>query len=118
MTEPTVGRAILRVDDRVAEAAPVPFEKPLAGRVFYGWVEVKEQLERWKSFLLLPEGYRVIGAFFDIHFQTWELVVEGADIPLPPQNALLPHLVPVYERIHNEATGEYQTHLLRVEVQP
>lgn len=95
---PIKGCARIIVSDDLVEYSDVKIEKPLAGRVAWDWMEVKELFDLWSTFLLLPDGYTIIGVFFDIAYNCWTLLVEGADLPLPKEGEMLPVLSPMYQR--------------------
>ncbi len=92
------GRARIVVTDDLVQLSGVKIEKPLAGRVAWDWMEVRELFDLWNSFLLLPDGYTIIGAFFDIVYHQWTIIVESDTLPIPPQDEMLPVLWPWYER--------------------
>ena len=94
--EPIKGRAHLLVDKCVVERAPVKIETPKYGHVVWGMVEVKELFDLWKSYLLLPEGYEMIGVYFDAIKQMWSIILESADLPQLKPNMEPRHLFPTY----------------------
>jgi hypothetical protein len=98
MGERQKGRACIRVDEAELKHASIKVEKPKMGEVRWGYVEVKELFDAFQSFLLLPDGYSIVGAFFEPMYQSWAVVVESADILLPPAGEMIPTLNPTYER--------------------
>jgi hypothetical protein len=92
------GRARILVSDDLLRLASVKIEKPKAGSITWDWMEVKELLDTWQSFLLLPDGYSIIGSFFDITRYQWTVIVESDTLPLPREGEMLPLLMPTYQR--------------------
>src|SRR5258708_7371970 len=96
--EKVKGRARINFTDELVELLPFDVQKPVAGEVMLGIIEAQPLLDTWQSFLLLPEGYTVIGVFFDVSYYTWVIVIESHAIPLPPKGDMIPLLSPLYER--------------------
>ncbi len=96
--EQVKGRASIQVTDSLVKALPLKIEKPKAGEIQWGIVEVQELFDTWQSFLLLPEGYTIMGVFFDVLRYMWVIVVESEAIPLPKEGEIIPVLMPAYER--------------------
>src|SRR5260221_12930579 len=96
--EKVKGRASIQVTDNLVNLIPLKIEKPKAGAIQWGIMEVQELFDTWQSFLLLPEDYAIIGVFFDVRRYVWDIVVESDAIPLPPPGQMIPVLGPVYER--------------------
>lgn len=92
------GRARINVTDELVQLAGVKIEKPVAGVVYWDAMEVKEMLDTWQSFLLLPDGYAVVGSFFNITYYQWAVIVESDALPLPEEGMMLPTLNPMYQR--------------------
>ncbi len=92
------GRACIRLSDDIVQLAPVKVEKPTAGETVYSVMEVKGLFDLFHSFLLLPEGYTVIGVYFDVVFYMWSIIVESDAIALPPPNEMIPTIWPSYQR--------------------
>ena|SRR3989442_9799873 len=93
----TKGCARLYVFDDVIEYSGIKIEKPKAGQLSWGKTEVKELFDLWQSFLLLPEGYTIIGVFFDVPAYHWVIVVESEAIPQTEYGAMLPRIWCTYE---------------------
>jgi len=93
------GRASIRIDDELVMLdAPIKIEHPKAGEIQWGMMEVKELFDTFQSFLLLPEGYSIIGVFYEPLFQAWNVIVESKSILLPSPGEMIPLLIPTYER--------------------
>src|SRR5258708_39340123 len=90
------GRARILVTDDVIQLCGVGIQKPLAGRVAWDWMEVRELFDTFQAFLLLPAEYAIIGVFFDIVYHQWTVIVESDTLPIPPPNEMLPVLHPRY----------------------
>src|SRR5258708_26650135 len=95
---PIKGHGRILVTDDVVKLSGVEIKKPLAGRVAWDWMEVKELFDTFQSFLLLPEGYTIIGVFFDIVYRQWTIIVESAMLPITPPHEMLRVLYPMYQR--------------------
>ena|SRR5258708_2035343 len=95
---PTKGRARINVTDDVIQLSGVEIQKPLAGRVAWDWMEVKELFDTFQSFLLLPAEYTIIGVFFDIIYHQWTVIVESDTLPVLNPGMMLPVLMPTYQR--------------------
>jgi len=92
------GRARILVSDSVVECAPVKIEKPKAGQTSWGMIEAREVFDTFAAFLLLPEGYTIIGVYFDVPRYSWTIIVESDAIPLPEEGMMIPTLELVYQR--------------------
>lgn len=91
------GRARLLLDHQIVECAPVKIETPKFGQISWNLMEVQGLFDMFKSFLLLPEQYEIVGVYFDIAKMLWTLILESEDIPLPKETYTdLPLLMPVY----------------------
>jgi hypothetical protein len=90
------GRALLLIDNQITKMAPVKIETPTYGRIGWGLMEMKELFDLWKSFLLLPEQYAILGVYFDAMKQMWALVLESKELPPVKVNMEPRHLLPVY----------------------
>ena len=55
--------------------------------------------------LLLPETYTVHGIFYEWLPRTWNIVVEGPDLPLAVEGLELPKLKPWYQRNADGSTS-------------
>lgn len=95
---PNKGCARILVSDDLVRLAEMKIEKPKAGEVKWGMLEVKELFDTWQSFLLLPDEYTIIGSFFDIVQYGWTVIVESETLPLPKEGEMLPLLMPTYQR--------------------
>ena len=95
---PTKGLARICVTDDLIQLAKVKIEKPKAGEIKWGGMEVAGMLDTWQAFLLLPEGYTIIGSFFDVYRYLWVVIVESDAIPLLKEGEMLPQLMPKYQR--------------------
>ncbi len=76
---------------------PSGVEVPVAGQIYYNAMEVKPLFDAWHNFLLLPESYKVVGVYYEPPRQSWLLIVESEDIPLPPRDELLPIITSRYQ---------------------
>lgn len=95
----TKGCARILVSDKVLSLLPTKIEKPKAGVVVWGWMEARELFGAFQEMLLLPEGYNILGVFFEITRYEWTIVVESDDLPIPNEGEMLPLLMPAYERL-------------------
>lgn len=77
------GRAMMYLDRHYE---PQGIDYPKTGEVFYNAVEVKELFDKFKVHLEMPEGYDVIGVYFDVMMRQWLIIVESDDLPLPKPN--------------------------------
>ena len=110
---PIKGYARILVSDDLTRHSPIEIKKPLAGRVAWDWMEVKELFDAFQGFLLLPEGYAIIGIFFDIVYHQWTIIVESAALPLVPEGARLPLLMPMYQRTDDGKVSIVDLQLLK-----
>ena len=94
---PTKGRACIYVTDDLIRLAEVKIEKPKAGEIHWGGMEVAGMLDTWQAFLLLPEGYTIVGSFFDVYRYLWVVIVESDALPLLKEGEVLPLLMPKYQ---------------------
>jgi hypothetical protein len=92
------GRARITVPDDIVQLSGVKIEKPKSGAIAWGSMEVKELFELFQAFLHLPEGYVIIGVFFEMAFYQWEIIVESDAIPMPEPGVMIPVLYPMYQR--------------------
>jgi hypothetical protein len=90
------GRARLLIDHQIMDQSPIKIEMPKYGQISWNLMEVKELFDLFKSFLLLPEQYEIIGVYFDTTRYVWSLLLEGEDIPLPERGMELPLAVSTY----------------------
>ncbi len=88
------GRARIYLD---RQYAPKGIEIPRFGIMCYGAMEVEEYFDKFSAHLQLPEKYTIVGIFFDVPYNSWCVVVESDDIPLPPKDEIIPILMPLYE---------------------
>ncbi len=100
--EKVKGRARINVTDKLVNLLPfdvqIDVQKPVAGEVIWGIIEAQPLLDTWQSFLLLPEGYTVIGVFFDVARYLWTIVVESDALPVLSEGEMITELHPLYER--------------------
>jgi hypothetical protein len=101
--EQVKGRARIYIDDVVVEQAPVKIEKPKAGEIQWDIMHVREFFEQWRSFILLPEAYSILGVYFDVARFSWVMVVESEQLPVVGPGKMLPLLLPSHRR---EADGK------------
>jgi len=101
--EKVKGRARIYIDDAVVEQAPVKIEKPKAGEIQWDIMHVRELFDLWRSFILLPEAYSILGVYFDVSRFSWVMVVESEQIPAVGPGKMLPMLLPLHRR---EAGGK------------
>ena|SRR5258708_2591397 len=95
---PIKGRARINVTDDLIQLCKIEIQKPKAGETTWGIVEVQGLFDTFGSFLLLPEGYTIIGIFFDIVYHQWTVIVESDTLPATPQGEILRLLMPTYQR--------------------
>lgn len=93
---PVKGRARLLVDHQMMECAPTKIEVPKYGQIIWHVMEVQGLFDLFKSFLLLPEQYTILGVYFDVAHAMWTLLLESEDIPLPERNCELPLAIATY----------------------
>jgi hypothetical protein len=103
MGEQVKGRARIYIDDAVVEQAPVKIEKPKAGEIQWDIMHVRELFDLWRSFILLPEAYSMLGVYFDVSRFSWVMVVESEQLPAVGPGKMLPLLLPSHRR---EADGK------------
>jgi hypothetical protein len=103
MGEKVKGRARIYIDDAVVEQAPVKIEKPKAGEIQWDIMHVRDLFDLWRSFILLPEAYSMLGVYFDVSRFSWVMVVESEQIPAVGPGKMLPMLLPIHRR---EADGK------------
>ncbi len=96
--EKVKGRARINVTDKLVNLLPFDVQKPVTGEVIWGIIEAQPLLDTWQSFLLLPEGYTVIGVFFDVARYLWTIVVESDALPVLSEGEMITELHPLYER--------------------
>jgi hypothetical protein len=89
------GRARLYVPDG---CAPEDAKMPVAGVAVYESVKLEDQFELWKNALTLPDGYEVVGIFYEIYYLQWVIVIESSAIPLPPQHEMIPQIWATWEK--------------------
>lgn len=107
------GRARIYVTDSLVKGISLKIERPKAGEIRWGIMEVKELFDTFQSFLLLPEAYTIIGVFFDVPFYQWVIVVENDDIPLPKPGEIIPTLIPTYQRTEDGKVSIVDLQLLK-----
>jgi len=90
------GRALMLVDKQITDMAPVKIETPKYGQIGWNLMEVQSLFDLFKSFLLLPEQYEIIGVYFDVAYAMWTLLLESEDIPIPERGMELPLAVSTY----------------------
>jgi hypothetical protein len=101
MTIEVKGRARINVSDDLIKLASVKIEKPKAGEIIWDSMKAEGLFDTFQSFLLLPDEYAIIGVFFDLSFYQWVVVVESDTLPIPPQDKMLPTLMPTYQRMED-----------------
>ncbi|SRR6266550_2317949 len=89
-------RARLLVDHQMMDYAPSKIEMPKYGQIVWHVMEVQGLFDLFKSFLLLPAQYEIIGVYFDVAHAMWTLLLESEDIPLPEKGMELPLAVSTY----------------------
>src|SRR2546429_4546101 len=94
--QPIKGRALLLVDKQITDMAPTKIETPRYGQISWGLMEVQGIFDLFKSFLLLPEQYEIIGVYFDAMRQMWALLLESEDLPPVKVNMEPCHILPKY----------------------
>ena len=90
------GRALMLVDKQITDMSPVKIETPKFGRVVWNLMEVQGLFDLFKSFLLLPAQYDIIGVYFDAMRQMWTLLLESEELPELKVNMEPYHLMPEY----------------------
>ncbi len=61
------------------EDAPDGIAIPEIGRTTFGAMEVQETIDAWRKHLILPDGYAVVRAYYEL--SSWLLVIESAELP-------------------------------------
>jgi hypothetical protein len=84
------------IDQKMIECSPVSIQVPKSGRIVFDEMEFRGLTELWKSFLLLPMEYKIIGTFFNPLYYSWVVVIEGASFPPNKRDELLPMATPEY----------------------
>lgn len=93
---PIKGRALMLVDKQITDMSPVKIEIPRYGQIGWSLMEVQGIFDLFKSFLLLPDQYAILGVYFDAMRQMWALLLESDDLPELKMNMEPRHLLPVY----------------------
>lgn len=92
----SIRRALMLVDKQITDMAPVKIETPTYGQIGWGLMEVQGLFDLFKSFLLLPAQYNIIGVYFDAMRQSWAILLESDDLPELKTNMEPCHLLPEY----------------------
>lgn len=94
----TKGRARLHVSDSLVRMVDNTIERPKVGAVIWDAMEFQALVEKWRPLVMLPDGYEIIGIFFDVALLQWTIVVESEKIPLPKPYETLPLMAALYQR--------------------
>jgi hypothetical protein len=95
MSESTArGYGIFRVSPVIIEE----FVDHTSYRVEKGVIHYYEQSIDLKEKFLLPDGYTVETAYFDVYRRQWVVIVQSADIPIVEEGSVLPDVSPTYSR--------------------
>jgi hypothetical protein len=78
--------------------APHGAKIPVSGQIAWGAMEISGLVDTFQAHLQLPIEYTIVGVYFDIAFRHWVVVVQNDTLPLPEEGAMIPLLMPVYNR--------------------
>lgn len=118
------GFGIIRLSYKLAEVATFSHVFALIEHTdVQGHLKEQGILDQIRQHLLLPDEYRLLGAYIEPPRLTWCLLIEAPGVPIPDEGEYLPVLTPVYEHRYNFAVEQvcdgkptYEVYLVRVDI--